>query len=472
MSFFILFIILYNFPVDLSNVCSYNKGNNSRREKIPPMEENSKAIFEMDYSKEPRRSILCVDIKSFFASVEAVDRGENPFESMIVVVSKPDNKGGLVLASTPKVKEKYNIQTGTRVYEIPKDAAIDIVEPRMALYLKVNLEILKIYNRYVAAEDLHVYSVDESFLDVTHSHSIFGSIIEIAMKIQKDILNELGLIATVGMGDNPLLAKLALDHQAKHDFDHWYQAYWRYEDVPETIWRIENLTDFWGIGSRTEEKLKRIGIHGIYDLAHADLSKIRQRFGVIGEQLFFHSHGIDRTILSDQFSPKTRSFSKNQVLNHDYNNPDDVKIVIRELTEENGLRLRKHQLVTRQVKLVVQYSKYIDHPGFNHQMKIDATDSTKKLISYLLYLFERHYEPYPVRVINVSFKQIEAGQERQLTLFEDPEDVSKEERLNQTIDIVREKYGYTSLLYASSLFKNSMALQRSKLLGGHQADYK
>ena len=108
------------------------------------MNEQRKTILEMDYSKEPRRDILCVDIKSFFASVEAVDRGENPLESMVVVVSKPDNKGGLVLASSPRVKEKYNIRTGTRIYEIPKNAAIQIVEPRMALYLKVNLEILKI----------------------------------------------------------------------------------------------------------------------------------------------------------------------------------------------------------------------------------------------------------------------------------------------------------------------------------------
>lgn len=434
------------------------------------MNEQRKTILEMDYSKEPRRDILCVDIKSFFASVEAVDRGENPLESMVVVVSKPDNKGGLVLASSPRVKEKYNIRTGTRIYEIPKNAAIQIVEPRMALYLKVNLEILKIFTRYVAPEDLHVYSVDESFLDLSHSHSLFGSTREIALQIQKDILNELHLIATVGIGDNPLLAKLALDNQAKNDFDNAYQAYWSYEDVPNTIWKIEKLSDFWGIGSRTEKKLENMGIYSLYDLAHYDLGKLRQRFGVIGEQLFFHSHGIDRTILSDQFQAKERSFSKNQVLNHDYYDAEDVKIVIRELTEENAARLRKHRLVTKQVKVVIQYSKYIDHPGFDHQMKIEPTDSTKKLRSYTEYLFDKYYESYPVRVVNVSFKQLDSRQERQLTLFENVEDVLKDEKLDQVIDLVREKYGYTSLLHASSLFKNAMAGQRSKLLGGHQAD--
>lgn len=434
------------------------------------MVKNQEIHFKIDYANEPRRDILCVDIKSFFASVEAVERKQHPLKAMIAVVSKPDNNGGLVLAASPRVKEVYNIRTGSRVYEIPKRSNIEIVEPRMALYLDKNIEIIKIFKRYVSIQDLHVYSSDESFLDVTHSHALFGSTAEIAHQIQKDIWTELKLIATVGIGDNPLLAKLALDHEAKRNEVKQYQAYWGYDDVPNKIWPIDTLTDFWGIGSRTEEKLHRLGIYTMRDLAQYDLQKIKKKFNVIGEQLFFHAHGIDRTILSDHFVPKENSFSKNQILNRDYTSTYDIEVVIREITEENAMRLRKHRLTTSTVKLTIGYSKHTTQSGFSHQMKIESTDSSKKLVDYILHLFHKYYEGYPVRIINVSFNKVIPKQDYQLNLFESVEDVLKDSRLDKTIDLVREKYGYTSLLHASSLMKNSMAIQRSKLLGGHQAD--
>lgn len=436
------------------------------------MSTNQSEIFYIDYSNEPRRDILCIDIKSFFASVEAVERKEHPLEARIAVISKPDNNGGLVLAASPKVKKEYNVRIGTRVYEIPKHANIDIVEPRMSLYLKKNLEVVEIFKQYVAAEDLHIYSIDEAFLDVTASHSLFGSTREIATKIQRQIAEELKLIATIGMGDNPLLAKSALDHAAKNDPANWYQAYWRYEDVEDTIWKITNLTDFWGIGSRTEEKLNHLGIYTLYELAQYDLSTLKQHFNVIGEQLFFHAHGIDRTILSDRLIHKENSFSKNQILNRDYTSFYDIEVVIRELIEENALRLRKQHLTTSTVKLTIGYSKHATQSGFSHQMAIEATDSTKKLTKYILYLFKKHYQSYPVRIINVTFARIKPKHGHQLSLFEDLKDVLKDERLDQVIDLIRQKYGYTSLLHASSLIKNGMAIQRSKLLGGHQADTK
>lgn len=428
------------------------------------------SIVQIDYSNEPRRDILCVDIKAFFASVEAVDRKQNPLTAMIAVVSKPKNSGGLVLAASPKVKEIYGVKTGTRVYEFPRNSNIQIVEPRMELYLQKNLAIVEIFKRYVPMSDLHIYSIDESFLDVTNSRSLFGRPEEIATRIQLDIWHELGLVATVGIGDNPLLAKLALDHQAKYDAENSYQAYWSYETVPTTIWRINKLSDFWGIGSRTEEKLNQIGIYNLYDLAHADFSLIKRLFHAIGEQLFFHAHGIDRTILSDTHTPKANSFSKNQILNLDYTNPQDIEIVIREMTDANASRLRKHKLVTTTVRLTIGYSRNSSLPGFNRQMSIEATDSSQKLADYLIQLFHKYYERNPVRTVNVSFNNLVPKQDQQLNLFETVEDVVKDERLDQTIDFVREKFGYTSLLHANSLMENSTVIERSKLLGGHQAN--
>lgn len=427
-------------------------------------------IMMMDYKNEPRRDIMCIDAKSFFASVEAVERKQHPLYARIAVVSKPDNQGGLVLASSPLVKKEYGVKTGTRIYEIPKKANIEIVEPRMAVYLQKNLEIVRIFKRYVAAEDLLVYSIDESFLDVTKSHKLFGSTHEIARKIQRDVWRELGLVLTVGIGDNPLLAKLALDHQAKNDEQRGFIGEWRYEDVPNTVWKIRPLVDFWGIGGKTEAKLNRMGIRSIRDLSQYNLRKLKNNFGVIGEQLFFHAHGIDRTLLSEIYKPKSTSFSRNQILNRDYKDMHDIEVVIREMTDENVARLRKNYLMTGVVKLFIGYSRDVVQDGFNQQMKIVPTDSSKNLKEYMLYLFYKHYkENVPVRVINVTFGKLKHKQSLQLNLFEPAEETIQNEELDQTIDFIRRKYGYTSVLHASSLLDGGMARYRAKLVGGHRA---
>lgn len=434
------------------------------------MERFSEDIVMMDYTKEPSRDIMCIDAKSFFASVEASERNQHPLEARIAVVSKPNNQGGLVLASSPLVKKEYGIKTGTRVYEIPRNANIEIVEPRMALYLEKNLAILRIFKRYVADEDVLVYSIDESFLDVSKSHALFGSTDDIAQRIQDDVWNELRLVLTIGIGDNPLLAKLALDHQAKHDDQNRFIGTWRYENVPNTVWKIESLSDFWGIGSKTEQKLRRIGIHNIFQLAQYDVNKLKQRFGVLGQQLYFHAHGIDRTMLSDVYIPKSTSFSRNQILNRDYTNKHDIEIVIREMTDENVTRLRKHKLVTGVVKLYIGYSKNINQSGFNHQIKIDPTDNSRQLKGYMLLIFNKYYEYFPVRVINVTFGKLQPKRSLQLSLFDSIEDTIISDNLDDTISHIRVKYGYTSLLHASSLTDAGMAKFRAKLVGGHRAD--
>ncbi|MEC6749204.1 Y-family DNA polymerase [Marinilactibacillus sp. XAAS-LB27] len=426
-------------------------------------------VQRMNYTHEPRRQILCIDVKSFFASVEAVDRHLHPLEAYIAVVSKPENNGGLVLAASPMVKQTYGIRTGSRIYDIPKRSKIQIVEPRMALYLEKNIEILKIFKQFVSGTDLMVYSIDESFLDVTHSRQLFGSAEEIAKKIQYLIWKKMNLVVTVGIGDNPLLAKLALDHEAKNSRQKNFIADWRYELVEDTVWNIHPMADFWGIGSRTEARLLRMGISSIYELSQFDVHKLKKKIGVIGEQLFYHAHGIDRTQFSETFTPRSTSFSKNQILNRDYTDKHEVEIVIREMTEENAMRLRRHSVTTSVVKLSLGYSKHIEDRGFNHQMIIEATDSSKDLIHSLLLLFERHYTYKPVRVINVSFGKIRPKQSLQLNLFEETQQLIDREELDKTIDHIRQKHGYTSLLHASSLVQGGMALQRSKLLGGHRS---
>lgn len=195
-------------------------------------------------------------------------------------MSNEDRAGGLVLAASPKMKQVHRIKTGSRMYELPTwDKRIIIAPPRMKLYLKVNAMIHAIFERYVPKEFIHVFSIDECFLDITGSHLLFGSTEEIVRKIQRDILEELRLFVTVGIGDNPLLAKLALDNEAK------YQpsgiAEWRYEDVPETIWKIQQLDDVCGIGNRTAERLKRMGIFSMYQLSQTPPPLLKRAMGVM-----------------------------------------------------------------------------------------------------------------------------------------------------------------------------------------------
>ena len=423
-------------------------------------------MITMDYSEQPKRDILCIDVKSFFASVESVKRRLHPLKSYIVVLSNPGSEGGVVLASSPKVKEEYGIRTGSRKYELPRNSKIQIVEPRMALYIKVNLMIHEIYKEFVAEEDIHMYSIDESFLDITHSHALFGSTLEIARTIQRTIYERLGLVVSVGIGDNPLLAKLCLDNEAKKN--HSQVAVWHYEDVQEKIWTIDPITDMWGIGSNTAKNLSLLGITSIYQLSQYDVKALKRIHGVIGEQLFYHAHGIDQTKLSEKYVPQSKGFGKSQILPRDYMNPYEVEVVIREMADEVSARLRKHNVETSVVHVSIGYSRELATRGFSQQMKVPSTSSNQAIIETCLQIFRKNYTHLPVRQISIRCGRIEAKQELQFNLFEEPEKTIGKEELEYIIDQIRNKYGYTSLLHANSLTKGGTAIARKGLVGGHK----
>lgn len=426
-------------------------------------------LKKIDYSTARRRDILCIDVRSFFASVEAVKHGLNPLTEKVIVLSNPHLDGGLVLAASPAVKEKYGIKTGSRKYELPDDKNLHIFEPRMALYVEINLRIQEIFRSFVMDQDIHPYSIDECFLDVTHSHGLFGSTREIAQKLSERIKNELGLIVAIGIGDNPLLSKLALDIEAKSNEESNFIAEWRYEDVEEKVWPIFPLTKMWGIGSRMARRLNQQTIHSVYDLAQADIDTLKAHYGVIGEQLFFHAHGVDESILSEKYIPRSTSYGKNQILDRDYTSQDEIEVVIREMAEENATRLRANHAMTALISLHIGFSKEVIEKGFSHQRTIPPTQSTRTLRKHFLSLFREYYTGEPVRTIMLSCGKITPHTCQQLTLFDSLEELREKEKLEKTIDFLRKKYGYTSILHASSLLKGSTVKKRAKLLGGHKA---
>lgn len=437
---------------------------------------NQNLIF--DYAKEPSRDILCIDCKSFYASCEAVALGYNPLKVKLVVMSYPsDSKrergSGLILASTPEAKKAYNISNVSRARDLPYPYPDDlvIVAPRMNLYMAINNQINNIYRTFVSDDDIAVYSVDETFLDVTNSLTYFNvnSPYEIARLIQTKVFNETGIYTTVGIGDNPLLAKLALDNESKYNKD--MKAEWRYEDVERKLWSIPNLTDFWGIGSRTEKRLNKLGIKSVYDLAHFNYYELKDKMGVMGAQLFAHSWGIDRTFLGEEYTPKARSIGNSQVLPRDYTSQAEIEIIIREIADQVATKLRRDNLYTQTLSLWIGYSlSYIDEDGksgFSKNIKIPNTNNTKIIANNLIDLFRIHYLNEPVRNIGVSLSNISSNSNQQLSFFDNVEVLEKNEDIDKVVDEIRDKFGFSKMIYLSSKLEGARALERSKLVGGH-----
>lgn len=420
----------------------------------------------MDYSHAPKRDILCIDVKSFFASVECVARGLNPLGAHLVVMSNADRAGGLVLAASPKMKKDFGIQTGSRRFELPTDSRIIIAAPRMKYYLKVNAAIQEIFLRFVPEEYYMAYSIDESFLDVTGSHALFGTTREIARNIQETIYRELGLFVTVGIGDNMLLAKLAMDNEAKKKVSGL--AEWRYSDVPGKLWKISKITDFWGIGERMAKRLKRLGIFSVYDLSQAPDYLLKKELGVIGLELKQHANGLDYSRINERYVPAEKSYGKSQILERDYSNPAEVIIVVQEMAEEIAMRLRTAGVDTSTVTLFVGYSKYSILRGFRHQMKIQPTNASYIIKQTLLQIFWKYYENEPVRSIAVTCGTITQKKGLQLNLFEAPEKTLQKQQLDVTVDKIRKRYGFKALMHANSLVQGATGLKRSSFVGGHK----
>lgn len=418
----------------------------------------------MDYSALPHQHILCVDMKSFYASCSAVMQGLDPLNCYLAVVGDKNRQGSIVLAASPLMKAEFGVKTGTRMFEIPKDERIVLEEPKMATYLRISTEITRLFHRYVPKEDIHTYSVDESFLRVDGVLSLWGSAEKIAAKIRSDIEREFQLPCAIGIGPNMLLAKLCLDLEAKKKGI----AKWTYEDVKTKLWPISPLSKMWGIGRRVEKTLNSMGIFTVGQLANYNLKLLEKKFGVMGNQLYYHAWGVD---LSDVGAPMMEgqiSFSKGQILLRDYKEEHEIKQVILEMCEEVARRARTHRKAGRTISLGIGYSKDEWGGGFLRSRSIEApTNITMDLYEMCLQLFQENYEGKTVRQITVALSNIAEDDCMQLTLFE-PERWKKRE-LAYTVDRIRGRFGSKSLLRAVSYTEAGTAVYRSRLVGGHKA---
>lgn len=434
--------------------------------------------IQFDYALEPSRDILCIDCKSFYASTECVLRGWDPLRTELVVMSYPSHRmdqraSGLILASSPAAKRAYGISNVSRARDLPfpYPPSLKIVPPRMRLYMKMNQKINRIYKSYCDEENHHVYSVDESFLDVTNVLKLFqvDSPFELARMIQRDVFCQTGIYTTVGIGDNPLLAKLALDNAAKKNAN--MKAEWRYQDVDRTIWKIPELTNFWGIGKKQAKRLNNLGIRSIDQLAHSNYFYLKERMGVIGAQLYAHSWGIDRSFLGETYEPKSHSIGHQQILPRDYDKKEELAVVIKEMADQIGTRLRKDGLKAEGLTLQLIFSKsYIDEGDRTYlkkHMTLEATSQRKDLMKVAMKMFDLLYRGQVIRGVALTADRLTRKTYQQLDLFTPIELIEQANKVDEIVDRIRQRYGFKKLVYAHSLKKGGRAIERSSLVGGH-----
>lgn len=419
----------------------------------------------MDYSVMPKQIIMCIDMKSFFASCSAVIQGLNPLESYVAVVGDLDRSGSVVLAASPKMKKEFGIKTGSRLFEIPNDSRIILVEPQMATYIRISKEIAALFHRYVPREAIHVYSVDESFIKVDGASLLWGNVCQMAEKIKDEIEREFQLPCAIGIGPNMLMAKLSLDLDAKNKGI----AEWTYEDIPTKLWPISPLRSMWGIGRRTEKTLNSMGIFNVGQLAHYPLELLEKKFGVMGNQLYHHAWGIDLSEMGTVPVTKGQiSFGKSQILLRDYKEEHEIKQVLLEICEEVARRARAHHKAGRTISLGIGYSKDEFGGGFQRSRSIDEpTNITMEIYQVCVTLFRDNYTHKTVRSISVTLSNIVDDYEMQLALFDHTR--LKKHDLGYTVDRIRHKYGSRALLRAVSYTNAGTALYRSKLIGGNKA---
>lgn len=253
------------------------------------------------------RTYVCIDLKSFYASVECRERGLDPMTTNLVVADPERSDKTICLAVSPAMK-KLGVPGRCRVFEIPKGIEYIMAPPRMQLYIDYSAEIYAIYLKYISKEDIHVYSIDEVFMDVTDYLAMYQmSAKELSVRIMEDILEHTGITATAGIGTNLYLAKVALDITAKHVEDHI--GILDEESYCKTLWNHKPLTDFWRMGKGIANRLEQSGIRTIGEIAHADEDMLYRMFGVDAELLIDHAWGRESTTMQDikSYRPKTNS---------------------------------------------------------------------------------------------------------------------------------------------------------------------
>lgn len=416
------------------------------------------------------RIYLCIDLKSFYASVECRERGLDPIRTRLVVADPERSEKTICLAVSPALKA-LGIPGRCRVFEIPDGIEYIMAPPRMQLYIDYSAEIYGIYLKYIAKEDIHVYSIDEVFMDVTDYLSMYQMTAkELGIKIMQDVYLTTGITATCGIGTNLYLAKVALDISAKHAYDHI--GVLDEETYQKTLWNHRPITDFWRVGKGIAKRLETQGIYTMGQLAKADEDMLYRMFGVDAELLIDHAWGREATLMSDikSYKAKTNSISSGQVLARDYNF-EEGKLIVKEMADLLALELVEKGLVTDSITLHVGYSnRYEAKPAHGTIPMTITTSSAKQLMAYTEQLYEKIVSKNQlVRRMTLTFNRVVDEVYKQYDLFTDPAEMEREHQLQKAMLNIKEKFGKNAILKGMNLEKGATTIERNQQIGGHKS---
>ena len=412
-----------------------------------------------------KKAIAVIDLKSFYSSVECACRHLDMFETPLVCCDPYRSDSSVVMSVTPYLKKVYGVPNVCRKRDLPKIKGMIYARPRMSYYLKMAAEVIRIFRNYVAEEDIHVYSVDESFLNIGPYLSLYQCTAdELVERIKKDIHEELGLVATAGIGDSMFMAKCALDQEGKKCPP--YIATWKQKDYEEKLWSIPKLHQIWGIANGIESHLKRIGIRTPKELGEASVTLLESEFGVIGRQLHDLMHGIDESDLRSPYQVKEKSLHLGQTLIRDYSY-EECFLLIKEMSDDLRRRLRKEKMLARKVFLGVAFAKGKGSYAKECRLLSPTKDKIKIETAFLSLLEEVPHE-YQVRQIFLSLGGLSRESYLQGNFFDDLEREKEQEHLDEKMDEIIGRYGEDALMRCSSLKDYSTAKLRHAQIGGHR----
>jgi len=475
------------------------------------------------------KSYIAIDLKSFYASVECVERGLDPLKARLVVADATRTEKTICLAVSPALKA-YGLPGRCRLFEVTqkaKEAGIDFITatPQMAKYMEYSNRIYNIYLKYVSAEDIHVYSVDEVFMDVTNYLGTYNMTAqELAMTMIRDVLSETGITATAGIGTNLYLAKIAMDIVAKHipaDENGVRIATLDEMSYRKLLWDHQPITDFWRVGPGYAKKLADIGLYTMGDIARCSLGKpgdfynedkLYKLFGVNAELLIDHAWGWEPCTMKQikAYKPQNNSLSSGQVLHCPYDF-EKGRLIVREMTDLLVLDLVRKGLLTDQIVLTVGYDiECLTDPALRRKYKgpvaIDwygrevpkpahgsvnlgsMTASAEQILKSVTELYERIVNKdlmirraYVVANHVTPRDKIEKKETyEQLNLFTDYEErdrveqariarAEKEQRIQEAMLSIKQRYGKNAVLKGMNLEEGGTTIERNKQVGGHKA---
>ena len=375
----------------------------------------------MNYQHDPHGLFLVVDNKSFFASVECAVRGLDPMTTPLVVLREvPHTSHRLVVAASPMAKKMFHLHNRGTKSQLPHDDRLIIVPPRMELYEHKNWQINQLFLKFVNHTELLPYSIDESILDVSQHWQKYGpSVDSIVRRIRHEIYQQLGLVTTVGIGDNPLLAKLALDLFAKEQANSVGRL--RYEDIRTKLWPVQPLTAIWGIGRQTAAKLNSLGIITLGDLAHTDPHDLQAAMGKVrGTSLYATAWGIDRSHLDDVRPQRSHSISNSHVITEGSANEHELRQTLSMVGNSAFSRVEKQGLVPGNITVSLTFQ---DNPEDFHGHAVSKTRNFNDIpdqqtaLAVAVRLFNQLWHGEDVRIVFVGFGNLQKLTSEQLSLF-------------------------------------------------------